>query len=233
MKVVKFLLKHGLIVFVLALFTLLMTFVMGQFVTLHPDAYQDILISVMVVYLIVLLVMLVGRFLSRYQHVSLLTPLSRIKSWYKNSGVLINIAIGFTVITVINSIMMLTGLDTPKTGSFAYLHLLTRLFILVVVVVLVMYKDVLAWFKSMRFDHMKPSNIVEAIKGRVWVPSFMLFTVFTTMICLLMLIASTVITVESGALLYWLLLVMYGVLLLGLYLFKIWTQRKIRKAYND
>ena len=33
----------------------------------------------------------------------------------------------FSVITIINSFMMVTGLDTPKEGRFAYIHLLIRL----------------------------------------------------------------------------------------------------------
>lgn len=40
----------------------------------------------------------------------------------------------FTVITVVNSVMMITGWDTPKTGTFAYTHLLSRLAIVAAVV---------------------------------------------------------------------------------------------------
>lgn len=40
----------------------------------------------------------------------------------------------FTLITLVNSLMMVTDYDTPKTGTFAYVHMLTRLLIISVVV---------------------------------------------------------------------------------------------------
>ncbi len=49
----------------------------------------------------------------------------------------------FAVITVINSLMMAIGWDQPKIGSFAYLHLLSRLGIIVAVVVLWESSDLL------------------------------------------------------------------------------------------
>ena len=53
------------------------------------------------------------------------------------------IAQAFAVITVINSFMMAIGWDRPKTGSFAYLHLLSRLGIIAVVAVLWESSDLL------------------------------------------------------------------------------------------
>lgn len=51
----------------------------------------------------------------------------RVRRWWDASTYLGDVARLFTVITVGNSVMMLTGLDEPKAGSFAHVHLLGRL----------------------------------------------------------------------------------------------------------
>jgi hypothetical protein len=45
-----------------------------------------------------------------------------------------DVALLFTIVTVGNSAMMLTGLDEPKVGTFAYVHLLGRLGIIALLV---------------------------------------------------------------------------------------------------
>lgn len=52
---------------------------------------------------------------------------ARARAWCDASSFLGDVAWLFTIVTVGNSVMMLTGLDEPKTGSFAYVHLLGRL----------------------------------------------------------------------------------------------------------
>ena len=59
---------------------------------------------------------------------------ARLRAWWDAGTFLGDVAVLFTVVTVGNSLMMLTGLDEPKTGSFAYLHLLGRLAIITGVV---------------------------------------------------------------------------------------------------
>jgi transposase, IS30 family len=51
----------------------------------------------------------------------------RVRRWWDASTYLGDVARLFTVVTVGNSVMMLTSLDEPKAGSFAYVHLLGRL----------------------------------------------------------------------------------------------------------
>jgi hypothetical protein len=58
----------------------------------------------------------------------------RLQRWWDASTYLGDVALLFTVVTVGNSLMMLTDLDEPKTGSFAYVHLLGRLGIIAVLV---------------------------------------------------------------------------------------------------
>jgi hypothetical protein len=61
---------------------------------------------------------------------------ARGRAWWDASTFVGDVALLFFVVTVGNSVMMLTGLDEPKTGSFAYVHLLGRLGIITVVVAL-------------------------------------------------------------------------------------------------
>lgn len=54
----------------------------------------------------------------------------------------------FTGVTVLNSIMMIAGWDEPKTGTFAYLHLLSRLAIIAAVVGLFYLGDLWTWARA-------------------------------------------------------------------------------------
>jgi hypothetical protein len=58
----------------------------------------------------------------------------RVRAWWDSSTFLGDVALMFTAVTIANSVMMLTGWDEPKTGTFAYVHLLGRLGIITVVV---------------------------------------------------------------------------------------------------
>lgn len=62
--------------------------------------------------------------------------LRRTRRWWEQSSYVGAVALAFTVITVVNSGMMVAGWDTPKTGVFAYTHLLGRLAIVAAVVAL-------------------------------------------------------------------------------------------------
>ena len=61
---------------------------------------------------------------------------ARGRGWWDASTFVGYVALLFFVVTVGNSVMILTGLDEPKTGSFAYLHLLGRIGIITVLVAL-------------------------------------------------------------------------------------------------
>jgi hypothetical protein len=58
----------------------------------------------------------------------------RVQRWWAASSYAGDVAMLFTLVTVGNSVMMLTGLDEPKTGRFAYVHLLGRLGIIAAIV---------------------------------------------------------------------------------------------------
>ena len=53
--------------------------------------------------------------------------ISALKRFFTEKNAVAGVADAFLVVTVVNSFMMVTGLDTPKEGQFAYIHLLLRL----------------------------------------------------------------------------------------------------------
>ncbi|EKU96308.1 hypothetical protein Lepto7375DRAFT_0297 [Leptolyngbya sp. PCC 7375] len=53
--------------------------------------------------------------------------ISALKRFFTEKNAVAGVSDAFLIVTVINSFMMVTGLDTPKDGRFAYVHLLIRL----------------------------------------------------------------------------------------------------------
>ena len=53
--------------------------------------------------------------------------LSALKRFFSEKNAVAGVADAFMIVTVANSFMMVNGLDTPKEGQFAYIHLLLRL----------------------------------------------------------------------------------------------------------
>ncbi len=131
----------------------------GQFIELHPDAYGDLVKSILYGYGVYLL------FVGGYH---LLAPhKKRVKesqgkflkgdrgmtkegTGKKRGKPLEDICTAFLVITVINSIMMVNGWDTPKEGTFAYVHMLTRLLIITGIISVFMFKQVWTGFTNLR-----------------------------------------------------------------------------------
>ena len=58
------------------------------------------------------------------------TMIRALKRFFTEKNAVAGVSDAFLIITVVNSFMMVTGLDTPKEGRFAYVHLLIRLGIL-------------------------------------------------------------------------------------------------------
>lgn len=122
----------------LTIFTLFLIRVTGHFTVLHPDAYRDGLRSVLGIYLLLRTGLgLAGKW----------SPAVRERFlWRRSDGnpvrtYVTSVCLVFTGITIVNSIMMLTGTDTPKTGPFAYAHILIRLGIVSVTAAIWMGRD--------------------------------------------------------------------------------------------
>ena len=63
--------------------------------------------------------------------------LKKLYRWFiRDNDIFTEICEAFTVVTVINSYMMVAGMDQPKIGRFAYIHLLIRLMIISVIIAL-------------------------------------------------------------------------------------------------
>ncbi len=222
---IRFTLTHLTIFSLLVIGMLAVTFVIGMFSTLHPDAYVDGVMSIVYVYVIVLFVHLFLLLIKRTTRFDAFTLPKRWFEWYKKSGVFVNIALFFTAITFINNIMMLTGIDVPKEGTFAYTHLLVRTLIVTLAVVISMHRDVIETFKSIKAHLEAPADqrrlqrrekrnaLLQTLRTRPLEASASLFTFITVSGCLIMVLTSPWSSPKGGAPLYLSLTILYGVLL--------------------
>ena len=212
----KTMLKHFIIFSLLVLVMVCIIFVLGQFNSLHPDAYRDGVMSIVYVYAIILFLHLLIYIIKSKTRFDALKLPSQWLRWHQNSGVFLHIALGFTFITVINNIMMVTGIDVPKTGTFAYTHLLIRTLIVTVAVIIWMYKDVYYGIKSVFKLSKKPMihTVAKAWKAHgVLASTAMMFTTITVIGCLFMVIFSGLLNPQGGFNLYLSLIILFVVLL--------------------
>lgn len=112
------------------------------------------------------------------------------------------VCVVFTGITVLNSGMMLAAWDEPKTGSFAYVHLLSRLVIIAAVVALFYVDDLRAWIRDHRRVE-RPvlrTRVVERLRASLAAPLMGLAYAFTlvTVAGSLAVIAWSFVTVVAG-----------------------------------
>lgn len=146
------------------------------------------------------------------------------EQWWEESSYLEDVALVFAVITVVNSGMMVAGWDTPKTGTFAYTHLLSRLAIVAAVVTLFHLDDLQKHIKR-RFrdrrrlpttdrDGREPAvelllrQFPRAPLGRAAAA----FTVVTAVLCLVAITSSVFWEPRGGVVLYRALLVLAAIL---------------------
>ncbi len=141
---------------------------------------------------------------------------ARLRAWWDDSPFLGDVAVGFAVVTVGNSVMMLTGLDEPKTGSFAYVHLLGRLGIITLIVGVFHLGDlgdrVAAWRQRARAgDRHDPARrsspplrdrILGFLLDRWLEGSARVYTLAVTSVCLVVLALAQVRPPVGGAELY-------------------------------
>ena len=138
--------------------------------------------------------------------------LARARAWWRDSTYLGDVALGFTLVTVGNSVMMITGLDEPKTGTFAYVHLLSRLGIVAAVVALFSLDEARAWLGRRRGGeapgHARRSPETLAREAISWLlPGWLegtarVFAVLVVLLCLAMLLLAGVRPPEAGRGLY-------------------------------
>ncbi|KAB3525894.1 hypothetical protein [Alkaliphilus serpentinus] len=195
----------------------LIIYIMGHFITLHPNAYRDITKSILIVYGIFLIAS--GFYTIIVKKMSFKKGFQKFSVWWEDETPIEGICEAFTIVTVINSLMMIMGYDTPKEGVFAYIHMMTRLLIIAFIVSIWMWKDVLQWIKKAEiksnfrdFFQKKPKNLY------TWASQ--LFTFITAVYCILMILLYRAINPKGGVFFYWSLLGILAMVIIYLFLLR-------------
>ncbi|WP_143058694.1 hypothetical protein [Alkalibacterium putridalgicola] len=116
--------------------------------------------------------------------------------------------------------MMLSGIDTPKQGVFAYVHMMTRLGIVTFIVMLLMWQDVVKRTRRSSFDF-SISKVLQVAPKKIVTSVSIVFTVLTTVYCLVMIAFQEVLNPVGGAFFYQLLLAMLLITSLIFLLFRL------------
>lgn len=164
----------------------------------------------------------------------------RVRAWWQTTTYLGDVALGFAVVTVANSVMMITGLDEPKTGTFAYVHLLSRLAIIAAVVAVFHLDDARAWLARRR-ARQEPGrhrrSLASVGRGALdWLLAGWLegtarvYTVAVVLVCLAVLALAEVHPPQAGHALYRNLVVLAVVLLPLMVLSHRWRQRRATRG---
>lgn len=177
----------------------IMLYIMGHFLVLHPDAYKDMTRSIIIVYAIVLLSIGAWRLLARFLPAQFAPDrISTLANGYTPFQL---IAALFLVITVVNSVMMLTGIDAPKQGVFTYVHMLTRLMIVTFSIVAWKWHETLTQLKA--FHLVKSAlSLLRGAHKQPLATGAQIFTLATVAYCLTAIAASYLIPVSGGAFFY-------------------------------
>lgn len=169
----------------------------------------------------------------------LVDMLKKVNRWFNQGSIIEEIVEVFSLVTIINSFMMLVGWDQPKTGVFAYIHLLTRLAIISVIIGLWRYKEII---KKLKRCMDQEKNICQFKKGKqivkVWwdgIPTnkissiALFFTAITISICLLRIMLHWVIEPLGGIMLYRNLLFLFVIVCALVTLFSLYKERIKKK----
>lgn len=182
--------------------------------TLHPNAYRDIVRSIAVVYIIffissTLLMTVLGRKKQvsdrRAWSLSLRNILDTITPYE-------TIAVAFTILTVINSLMMLVGLDEPKQGTFAYIHLLTRWGIIALIVLLISYREVIKQLKEYDLKTFTAADFLYSPRKNLLISISKVFTHITLVYCLIMISFQNPLPATGGNTFYISLLALFAII---------------------
>ena len=214
-NVLPFVIKNAIILTVICVPALLFLYVVGQFTDLHPDAYRDLVRSILFGYGIYLIAMAFYNGLykkvratngkrkesAEAKTISFAKTKNIISGKAKKENPLEAICLTFMVITFVNSVMMLTGLDTPKEGTFAYIHMMTRLFIVSGIIGIWMWKDVINGVKYFKFNNAF-KNFHQKAHQHSMASISKMFTLITVVYCTVMIAFHRVINPAGGSFFY-------------------------------
>lgn len=226
--------KNAILLTVICVLAVLFLYVVGQFTELHPDAYRDLLRSILFGYGIYLLVN--GFYNGIFKKIPAV-KMESIKSFKtknitsakkystkfvktKKETPLEAICETFMVVTLVNSIMMLTGFDIPKEGTFAYIHMMTRLLIVSGIIGIWMWKDVIEGVKKFTFANVFKNFYLETHKSLLTSIS-KVFTAITAVYCILMIALHSIINPAGGSFFYQSLLGILGFVTITIFTLRI------------
>lgn len=214
-KVKKSLLKNILIMIAVCIIVCAVLFLISKnpSITLHPNAYRDIIRSIVIVYTITYTA---TSFLSYYltDHIHKTSGDDDkfiLKDFLERISPYECVCVVFTVLTIVNSFMMITNIDVPKQGVFAYIHMLSRFLIISLIVAILFYKEIIESFRNL-----KPSiKDLFTLQGKDFVvSSSKIFTNITILYCITMIAIQGIITPTGGMLFYKTLLIIAIIIVL-------------------
>lgn len=226
---VKLVIKHFLIMSRVTLLAALGLYIasLNPAIILHPNAYRDIIRSIIFVYIFFFCVTVAGRaFISKMAGTQKVKwNASNIKAYFTEVTPYEMVGITFTLITLVNSIMMLTGLDEPKQGVFAYVHLMTRLGIISLIISLIYAKEIMLKMKQFKPHKVSLSGVLYAPQKNTLVSVSKIFTNTVIIYSLTVITLQNVLDVSGGSRFYLFLLIIWGVVLFSRVMSQT-TQRK-------
>lgn len=217
----KKIIKHAFVLMVICSLAWLFLYIIRNFISLHPNAYGDLIRSIFLGYGIYILFYALKTVV--YKRTSLVRVFKKFSGCWENETPIEAICEAFTIITAINSMMMLMGYDIPKQGVFAYIHMISRLFIISFIIIIWMWKDVIKRAKKFTFKNNLRNFYQEAHK-HIFVSVSKLFTVITVTYCIVMIIFHRAKDPVGGMVFYQILL---GILvIITVYLLVLRSSRK-------
>lgn len=198
-RLIAVVLKHIRVLLIICSLTLLLLYIMGNFITLHPDAYKDMIRSILLVYGVYVIFHSFFFILKKKLHIEKFQK--RFFNWRKNETPLEAIFKAFTVVTALNSLMMITGFDIPKLGVFAYIHMMVRFLIITLIVIIWMWQDVLMWLKNIKIGN-NIRSLYEKSRNSIFLGISALFSIITVFYCLFMIISNILFDPQGGIFFY-------------------------------
>lgn len=215
---IKLVVKHLLIMSGVSLLATLGFYVasLNSAVTLHPNAYRDIIRSIVLVYMLFFSVTVAAASLLSKVKANRKTNWHavKVKAYFSRVTLYETIGIVFTLVTVFNSIMMLAGLDEPKQGVFAYVHLITRLGIITLIVTLISFKELIENRRKLKRQKLSLTDILYAPQKNTLISVSKAFTNVAMLYCLTVIVFQNSLPASGGRSFYLSLLIICACILI-------------------
>lgn len=181
---------------------------------LHPKAYRDIIRSIIIIYTLFFIATTIFALFLNHNIVGKVKGEEKFnkKEYFLKVTPYEIIGVLFSLITIVNSIMMLTGIDVPKEGVFAYVHLIIRLGIITLIVTLIYFRDIKEQLKRFSPKYLSLTNILYAPRKNAFISISKAFTNVSILYCLTMITFQGAFNSLGGRSFYLSLLIVWGVI---------------------